>query len=245
MSKFFISYSHKDADFASKIRTSILRVDTAHEVFLDRFGLSAGSNIKQALAKRIEWCDYLILILSQSSLKSKWVAFEIREIQKSERKTGEKKLFVIEPMGMKINRLPRSLANNLILQFFSEPDFPADFFRLMHAIYEKPTFYDVGHTVANDAIEGYLCSLQIACDDEFLQLIECVEYRFDYEFYYENDYNEKILDGPVHVATNRRGRFGIRNLWTNQPITVFVSLYLKNTRAIYIRKFIDVGSPAN
>ncbi len=96
MSNFFISYSHADRALAEKIRFNILRVDHAHEVFLDRFGLTVGAHLKTDLAKRIEWCDYFILILSNASLKSKWVAFELDRVKRCERLTGQKKLFVVQ-----------------------------------------------------------------------------------------------------------------------------------------------------
>jgi TIR domain len=245
MSKFFISYSRADMAFADKLRQNILRVDNAHKVFLDRFGLNVGSNIKAVLAKRIEWCDYFILILSQRSLKSKWVAYELQRVKRGERKTGEKKLFVIQPGSLGLARLPKALADNLILEFFLEDDFPADFFRLMHAIYERPTFYAVEHEVGNDPDGGYLFSMWIECDDTFLELIDFVEYRFDYEFDYTVEYNQEIIDGAVHKAENRRERFEVRDLWITEPITVFVGIYLKNTRVIFFRKFIEVGLPVN
>ena len=89
MSKFFISYSHSDKPFALKLRENISKIDNAHDVFLDQFGLNVGANIKTALIKRIAWCDYFIVVVSSHSAKSKWVRLELQQARKNELITGE------------------------------------------------------------------------------------------------------------------------------------------------------------
>ena len=245
MTRFFISYSQKDASFADLLRRQILRVDNAHEVFIDRFGLAAGANIKASLAKRIAWCDFFILILSDSSLRSAWVTYEVDGIKKRELTSGEKKLFVLQPAELAMASLPKSLIDNLILDFSDKSDFAASFFRLMHAIYEKPTFYSIGYSVAHDPKEGYLVDLWLQCDMQYLSLVSSVEYRFDNEFGWDGYNTRYVIDGPVHLTHNRRGRFRIRELWTPTSIVVFVAVYLRTTKVVYLCVKVEVGAAVN
>jgi hypothetical protein len=244
MSRFFISYSHADKEMAAKLRKHILDVDSAHDVFLDRFGLTVGSHVQSTIVNRIEWCDYFLLVLTEKSLASKWVNFELQQVRKSEQKSGAKKLFVIQPSKLATAQLPKSLANDLILEFSGEDSFPADFFRLMYGIYQRPTFYSIGQEVKNDPIQGYLFSLYVKCESKYLDLIDFVEYRFDYEFD-DSEWNQDVLDTAVGIRTNRKARFRIGRIWTNSSVTVFVGIYLKNTRVVYLRAEIDLGSAIN
>ncbi len=245
MSSFFISYSRTERQFARNLRKHILAIDSAHDVFLDEYGLTVGANLKATLRNRIRKCDYFILILSQNSLKSKWIQFEVDEVRVSELKTGQKKLFAIRLDDTDIGNIPKTLSNYLILDFANSVTFTSDFFRLMNGIYSKPIHFEVDETVANDPKDGgYLFSLKIACDKRYFSQIEQVEYRFDNEFE-ESEYNLKILESAVHLTKDRRNKFGVYNLWTSESIVVFVSIYLKSTRMVYIRKHVDVGLPVN
>ncbi|MBC7829136.1 MAG: toll/interleukin-1 receptor domain-containing protein [Chitinophagaceae bacterium] len=243
MAKFFISYSHSDKTFALQLRENIAKIDNAHDVFIDQYGLHVGSKIKTALIKKIEWCDYFIIILSQNSIKSKWVQFELNEARRSEIKCGEKKLFAVH---LDHSELPKHLVDYLVLDFTVPGNFTANFFRLMNGIYQKPTHYEIEYSVKNDTDTGYLFNMWVSCPLDFLHQIELVEYRFDYEFDLEaGSYNLKKIDGPVHIEKSAKRKFGVYDLWTSESITVFVCIYLKNTRAVYFRKYIEVGRHVN
>src|SRR5262249_17505697 len=138
----------------------------------------------------------------------------------------------------------KTLANNLILDFSNEESFAANFFRLIYAIYERPTFYSIKYSARNDPKEGYLVTMFVDCEPEYLKLIDSVEYRFDYEFDYTG-YNNKIIDGAVHLEENRRSRFAIRDLWTSESITVFAAVYLRTTKVVYLRFTVEVGTAVN
>jgi hypothetical protein len=141
--------------------------------------------------------------------------------------------------------LPKILADYLVLDFNNADNFTSDFFRLMHGIYQKPTHYEILHSVRNDTVDGgYLFKLWVNCELAFKKQIEFVEYRFDYEFDYEG-YNSKFIEGAVHKATNSKGNYRVGELWTPESITVFVAIYLKNTNTVYFRKHIEVGVPVN
>jgi hypothetical protein len=218
-----------------------MATDNGHDVFLDLFKLDAAADIRSTLKKKIDWCDYFIVVLSRNALKSKWVNFELGYARQSELNSGEKKIFAIQ---IDDSNLPRILADYLVLDFSAGDKFTPNFFKLMYSILQKPTHYEVAHRVINDPEKGYLFDLWIQCVPEFMARIDLVEYRFDYEFDY-GGYNATILDGAVHTEENRKKKFGIREVWTDSSITIFVAVYLKNTKVLYFRKFVEVGVAIN
>jgi hypothetical protein len=169
----------------------------------------------------------------------------LRQVRQWERESGRKKLFVIRNSRLK-RRIPAYLAKSLILDFSNAKDFAANFFRLMHEIYQRPTFYQIAHKLVNDNVDGgYLLSLWVKCDKEFLKRVDFVEYRFDYEFNYPIEWNEDIIDSAVHLSRSRRSRFAVRELWIKESITVFVGIYLSDTSPIFIVKRIHVAQSAS
>jgi hypothetical protein len=237
MSKFFISYSTVDRAFARKLRKQIAVTDNAHTFFLDSVELPAGAKIAHTLQRRIEWCDFFIILLSGNSTKSKWVKFELECALENEIQSGQKKIF---PVLLDDTDIPKMLDQYLAIDFSVKENFTGDFFRLMNGIYQRPTHYEILYKVKEDPKEGYLFDMYVSCDDNFRKLIKNVEYRFDYEF--DSQFN-KQLEGCNYLA--KGGQFAVRNVWTNQSATVFVAIYLKNTRAIYFKVFVEVGVPIN
>lgn len=89
----FISYSHKDGDFAlrlySRLRDKNLRVWYAPEE------MKGGQKLHEQIFSAIRMHDKLLLVLSENSLQSEWVATEIRRARKAEREDNRRKLFPI------------------------------------------------------------------------------------------------------------------------------------------------------
>jgi uncharacterized protein YjbI with pentapeptide repeats len=89
----FISYSHKDEEFArrlfSRMREANLRVWYAPEE------MKGGQKLHEQIFSAIQVHDKLLLVLSENSLKSEWVATEIRRARKVEREENRRKLFPI------------------------------------------------------------------------------------------------------------------------------------------------------
>lgn len=89
----FISYSGKDEEFArrlhSRLRQAELRVWFAPE------DMKGGDKLYDQIDRAIQVHDRLLLVLSESSLKSKWVEAEIRRARKVELREGRRKLFPI------------------------------------------------------------------------------------------------------------------------------------------------------
>jgi hypothetical protein len=89
----FISYSHKDEDFAqrlyAKMQQNGLRVWYAPE------DMKAGQKIHEQIDSAIRVHDKLLLVLSESSMASEWVATEIYHARQREKREGRKVLFPI------------------------------------------------------------------------------------------------------------------------------------------------------
>ncbi len=89
----FISYSTRDEEFArrlySRMRDEKLRVWFAPE------DMKGGQKLQEQIERAIQLHDRLLLVLSEESMKSKWVMAEIRRARKVEVKENRRKLFPI------------------------------------------------------------------------------------------------------------------------------------------------------
>lgn len=89
----FISYSHKDEDFARRLYSRMgeagLRVWYAPE------DIQGGRKLHEQIFGAIHVHDKLLLVLSENGLRSEWVATEIRRARKAEGEEGRRKLFPI------------------------------------------------------------------------------------------------------------------------------------------------------
>jgi TIR domain/Pentapeptide repeats (8 copies) len=89
----FISYSHQDEQFSrrlhSRMRAEKLRVWYAPE------DMKGGRKLHEEIFSAIQIHDKLLLVLSESSMKSEWVMTEIRRARKVEREESRRKLFPI------------------------------------------------------------------------------------------------------------------------------------------------------
>ncbi len=75
MAKVFISYSSKDSSTAKNI-SEILR-ENGIEPWLAEEQILPGDIISDKIQKAIKGSEYFIVLLSQISLKSKWVSTEL------------------------------------------------------------------------------------------------------------------------------------------------------------------------
>jgi hypothetical protein len=93
----FISYSGKNEDFArrlhSRMREAELRVWFAPE------DMKGGDKLYDQIDRAIQVHDRLLLVLSESSMQSRWVETEVRRARKVELLEGRRKLFPIRLVG--------------------------------------------------------------------------------------------------------------------------------------------------
>ena len=89
----FISYSHKDEDFAQRLHADLqakgVRCWFAPE------DIASGRKLYDRINPAIRLHDKLLLVLSENSIRSEWVMNEIRRTRKAEIKENRRKLFPI------------------------------------------------------------------------------------------------------------------------------------------------------
>ncbi len=73
----FISYSSKDQEFAERLHADLQ--DKGVRCWLDRVDLRIGDELRPAIDEAIRIHDKVLLILSEYSMKSKWVDHEVKK----------------------------------------------------------------------------------------------------------------------------------------------------------------------
>ncbi len=89
----FISYSHKDEEFAQKLYDDLQNAGI--RCWFAPEEMKGGKKLFDQISDAIRVQDKLLLVLSESSLQSEWVETEIRKCRKEELKTSQQKLFPI------------------------------------------------------------------------------------------------------------------------------------------------------
>jgi hypothetical protein len=74
MPRVFISYSHADQAWASKVADSLS--SRKFDLFFDHFSLRAGSNWEAQILQSLLQCDHLVVLWSKQAQASDWVARE-------------------------------------------------------------------------------------------------------------------------------------------------------------------------
>jgi hypothetical protein len=86
--KVFISYPHGDPDEENLARFLHDQLtESGHEAFID-VGMKAGCDWVEEIRRRIDSCDYLIVMLSQKSMHSEMVQTEVRLARFRQTETG-------------------------------------------------------------------------------------------------------------------------------------------------------------
>jgi len=73
-SKIFISHSSKDKAFATWIGTDLK--GAGHKPWFDEWDIRVGESIPQKISEGISEADFIIVILSENAIESKWVERE-------------------------------------------------------------------------------------------------------------------------------------------------------------------------
>ncbi len=112
--KVFISYSGKNKVIAKKLASALLI--NGINVWLDDWEILVGHNIYDSVYKGILSCDYLVIILTAESLKSRWVHEELsisRQLELEENKV------VILPLVFQKLELPINLRMSKYANFIN------------------------------------------------------------------------------------------------------------------------------
>lgn len=100
----FISYSWKDASVARRLAQELTRHGI--RTWIDEYEILPGDSIKQKISEGIRQSDYLLIILSQNSLSSDWVRYEIEQTFSKNREASSIRII---PVRIDNSPIPESL----------------------------------------------------------------------------------------------------------------------------------------
>ena len=91
MSSLFISYSHKDKQFAKRLANNVR--DAGHTVWIDEREILVGDSLIEQIRNGIDSVEYVAAIISSESLNSQWFKRELDLA--SNREIDEKRVVVL------------------------------------------------------------------------------------------------------------------------------------------------------
>ncbi len=74
----FISHSSTDKPFAKKLMNELSQ-DKSLKFWIDENEILVGDDIQKSITKNLQQSDYLLVIISDNSIKSNWVNFEVSQ----------------------------------------------------------------------------------------------------------------------------------------------------------------------
>jgi len=89
----FISHSHRDEDFAKRLHSDLQNNNV--RCWFAPEDLKIGDKIVTAIDESIRVYEKLLLVLSESSIESSWVEYEVQSVLEKESKQGQKVLFPV------------------------------------------------------------------------------------------------------------------------------------------------------
>jgi hypothetical protein len=95
----FISYSTSDEEFAKRLHARM--VQEKLRVWFAPEDMRGGKKLHEQVERAIQLHDRLLLVLSENSIKSKWVSDEIRRAREVEVSENRRKLFPIRLVDLK------------------------------------------------------------------------------------------------------------------------------------------------
>lgn len=147
-----ISYSHSNTTFVDKVRERLVGDDVL--VWLDRHDLEAGPIVEQ-VGQAIDRNEAVLLVLSKHSIDSDWVAFEMSQARKKEKRNSR---YVLCPVALddawkkKTGPIWQHLRDNYVILDFSKWEtsaFDAEYKKLLNGLkkwYQPPSEDKAGAT---------------------------------------------------------------------------------------------------
>ncbi len=131
MNSVFISYSHKDAEFAKKLTNDLM----AHgvSVWIDIQEIKVGDSLIKSISDALTEVSYIIVIISEASAKSEWVRSEVNAAF-TKNKANAKQVLI--PAVLNENAVPDFLRNIKYADFTKSYDVGLN--EILNAILENP-----------------------------------------------------------------------------------------------------------
>jgi hypothetical protein len=115
-SKVFISYSHADRQFVDWLSDELARSDV--DVWIDKQNIKVGDSIIGKIAEGISAADFLIVVLSQASVQSRWVR---EELDAATMRTIEDRHAFVLPVLIEECEIPSLLQHRKYADFTDDP----------------------------------------------------------------------------------------------------------------------------
>ena len=114
----FLSYTHKDKDFARKLAMDLQK--SGAKVWIDEGELQLGDSLIERIQEGIDNVDYLAVILTPESVKSKWVRREV-DIAMNHEINGKK--VKVLPLLLRQCKFPLLLEGKFYADFTSDDNY--------------------------------------------------------------------------------------------------------------------------
>ena len=111
MAKVYISYNERDTSIATKISDALK--NAGHDIKIDVDTLLPGQDISSTLFEALRQSDFMIVIISENSIDSKWVQNEIGAALSY---SAERKDFGLFPVVIGTPEIPDSIKHKLYIQ---------------------------------------------------------------------------------------------------------------------------------
>jgi TIR domain len=126
----FVSHSSLDKYFANKLYNDL--TDSGYDVWLDEHEIESGEILSNSITSGLHKIDVFIIIISNNSIKSKWVSMEIDFILE---KVSTRKSLLILPIFIDDSIWPQSIPELRYLDFRS--DYNSGFTSLINDLSRK------------------------------------------------------------------------------------------------------------
>ncbi len=125
--KIFISYSRRDLQIANSFVDELKAKN--FEVFIDKRGLQYGEQWQNQLAESIRSSDTVVWLISEASVASRWVKWELGEVERLKKRLVPVRIANVDP-----DALPESLGKIHALPSDEVFDFSRHFLSLVDAL---------------------------------------------------------------------------------------------------------------
>jgi hypothetical protein len=176
----FISYSHHDGDFATELAAQLVKHKA--KVWIDQWELHVGDSLIDRIQMAIQGASALLVILSQSSIKSEWCK---KELSSGLLRELEEKRVVVLPVLIDDCKIPLFLKGKMYADF--RTDFDKGLRAVLEAIsrvtseglgrYEEPEWtidWAIDHEYLDNIFSMRLTIVEQAKDQPYSVLTEIV-----------------------------------------------------------------------
>lgn len=191
--KLFISYSHKDKEFALELSYAL--EEQGADVFIDKWEIKVGDYFLDKILEAIKASNFIVTILSSNSVKSEWVLYEIKEGKRLEQ--SYKKTLIL-PIKIDDCSVPEVLEDKNYADFAA--NYNEAFNELLLAVGgKKPEIQDRESNIKS--------ILQAKTADGDNNLLNCI---YDVNLDVENNWlHKKIVDNIILQIAHDNNHFGI------------------------------------